>query len=159
MRFRLRPWRAALGLLAVCVLGCATPPSDEEIDAELRQIAKSVKPPGELRVVGLYAESRMDSWAQWAQSTSEGREATSIPARRLARALANADKRRVAVVTGGPYASFNERIVLDAFRVANAQRLPGLTLVFVSPEPPTPELRAAVVKTSAKLVHRAPAER
>jgi hypothetical protein len=159
MRFRLHPLHAAGLALAACLLACASPPTDEEIDAELRQIAKSVKPPGELRIVGLYAESRMDSWAQWAESTSEGREASSISSRRLERAMAQSDRKRVAVVTGGPYASFNERIVLDALRASKLQRMPGLTLVFVSPEPPTPELRTAVTKTSAKLVHRAPAPR
>jgi hypothetical protein len=159
MRFRLHPLHAAGLALAACLLACASPPTDEEVDAELRQIAKSVKPVGELRIVGIYAESRMDSWAQWAESTSEGKEASSLPARRLARALSQSDRKRVAVVTGGPYASFNERIVLDALRVSKLERMRGLTLVFVSPEPPTPELRTAVTNASAKLVHRAPAPR
>lgn len=140
-------------------LGCATPLSDDEIDAELRQIARSVKPPGELRVVGLYAQSRMDSWAQVAESTAEGRDATSQPARRLIRAFNQADRRKVAVVTGGPYASYNERIVLDAFHGLDRPQLRGLTLLFVSPEPPSDELRMATQKVGCQLVHRAPAER
>jgi hypothetical protein len=149
----------ALALLFGMALGCASPPTDEEIDAELRQIAKSVRPAGELRVVGLYATSRMDSWAQVAESTAEGRDSTPMPARRLIRAFSQADRRRIAVVTGGPYASYNERIVLDAFDAVRASKLPGLTLVFVSPEPPSDDLRLATQKVGCKVVHRTPAER
>ena len=149
----------ALVWLVVLALGCATPPTDDEVDAELRQIARSVKPPGELRVVGLYAQSRMDSWAQVAESTSEGRDSTSQPARRLIRAFSQADRRRISVVTGGPYASFNERTVLDAFGAFKSAQLRGLTLVYVSPEPPSDALRMATQKVGCQLVHRAPAER
>lgn len=163
---RARLWLRPASVLAALVLGalaCATPPSEEEIDAELRQIARSVKPlRGELRCVPLSADSRMDAFAKLAESTAEGRGGEpSQQTRRLARAFSYAKRRRVAVVTGGPYTSLNERVVLDAFEVAKQKtpRLPGLTLVYVSPEPPTPELRAAVTGMGGLLVYRAPAPR
>jgi hypothetical protein len=148
----------ALGL--VC-LACATPPTDEELEAELRQIAARVKPRGELRIVALNAGSKMDAWAQLAESTAEGTEAqASKQARRLARSFSYANRRRIAVVAGGPYADLNELTVLDAFgEQKQGTRLPGLTLVYVSPEPPSPQLRAAVKQVGAALVHATPAER
>ena len=146
-------------MLALFAWACATPPSDEELEAQLRQIAIQVKPRGELRVVAINAESRMDAWTKVAEDFAEGKESrASQQARRLARAFEKAHRQRVAVVTGGPYADLNERMVMDAFALAQDkhQRLAGLTLVFVSPEPPTPELRAAVTRTGSLLVHRAP---
>jgi predicted aconitase len=142
-------WLAGLALLA---LACATPPSDDEVEAELHRIAASVRPRGELRYVMLNAGSPMDAWAQVTESTAEGKESSSQPARRLARAFSQAEKRRIAVVTGGPYASLNERTVLDAFLHLRAKRLPYLTLVYASPKPPSDELRDAIARTGATLV-------
>lgn len=147
-------------MLALFAVACATPPSDEELEAQLRQVAVQVKPRGELRIVVINAESRMDAWTKLAEDAAEGKERNAPQqARRLGRAFEKAHRLRVAVVTGGPYADLNERMVQLAFELAQEkhQRLAGLTLVFVSPEPPTPELRAAVTRTGSLLVHRAPA--
>jgi hypothetical protein len=157
------PWLRRIAVLALGVawLACATPPTDEELETELRQIAARVKPKGELRVVALNAGSKMDAWAQLAESTAEGTEAKgSQLSRRLARAFSYANRRRIAVVTGGPFGDLNERTVLDAFAEQKQDvRLPGLTLVYVSPEPPSPELRAAAKGVGAALVHATPAQR
>ena len=144
---------------ALCALACATPPSDEEVETQLRAIAAEVKPRGELRVVSIHAESRMDAWTKLAEEKVDGKEGGSAQsARRLARAFEKSHRVRVAVVTGGPYADLNERMVQDAFALAKEkhQRMAGLTLVFVSPEPPSPELRAVVRSAGSLLVHRAP---
>jgi hypothetical protein len=146
-------------LLVLAALACATPPSNEELEAQLRAIAAEVKPRGELRIVAINAESRMDAWAKLAEDQAEGKErGPSQQARRLARAFEKSHRLRVAVVTGGPYADLNERMVQDAFEVVKEkqQRMAGLTLVFVSPEPPSPELRATVNRASSLLVHRTP---
>ena len=147
---------ASIGLaFALCALACATPPTEDELDAELRQIAREVKPQGQLRVVSIIAESRMDAWAKLAADQAEGTETgPAQPARRLLRAFERADRFRVAVVTGGPYADWNERVLRQAFDATKDQRMPGLTLVYVSPEPPSPELRAAVSRAGSQLVHR-----
>jgi hypothetical protein len=152
--------RAGLALAAaLCAFACATPPSDEEVEAQLRAIAAEVKPRGELRVVSIHAESRMDAWTKLAEEKAEGKAGgASQPARRLARAFEKSHRLRVAVVTGGPYADLNEQMVQEAFALAKEKhpRMAGLTLVFVSPEPPSPELRAVVRIAGALLVHRAP---
>ena len=159
-RDRARLGGAALGLaFALLALACATPPSDEELDAQLRAIAAEVKPRGELRVVSINAESRMDAWTKLAEDEVQGKEhGASQQARRLARAFEKANRLRVAVVTGGPYADLNEQTVRSALDLAmeKHQRMAGLTLVFVSPEPPTPELRATVNRAGSLLVHRTP---
>ena len=146
-----RRWLAGLALLA---LACATPPTDDEVEAELHRIAASVRPRGELRYVMLNAGSPMDAWAQVTESTAEGKESSSQPAQRLARAFEQAGRRRIAVVTGGPYASLNERTLLDAFTHLRVQKLPGLTLVFASPKPPSDDLCDLIKRTGATLVVR-----
>src|SRR5574339_667851 len=98
-------------------------------------------------MVSINAESRMDAWTKLADDEIQGKEhGPSQQARRLARAFEKANRLRVAVVTGGPYADLNEQTVRAALDAAmeKHQRMAGLTLVFVSPEPPTPELRASV---------------
>jgi len=146
--------------LALSAIACATPPTEDELDAELRQIAREVKPPGQLRVVSILAESRMDAWAKLAADQAEGKETgPAQPARRLLRAFERADRFRVAVVTGGPYADWNERMLRQALDAAKDQRMPGLTIVYVSPEPPSPELMAAVTRAGSTLVHRTLPER
>jgi hypothetical protein len=147
---------AGIGLaLALCSLACATPPTEDELDAELRQIAREVKPQGQLRIVSILAESRMDAWAKLAEDQADGKEAgPAQPARRLIRAFDRADRFRVAVVTGGPYADWNERMVRAALDAGKGKQMPGLTLVYVSPEPPSDELRAAVSRAGSLLVPR-----
>ena len=77
--------------MALFALACATPPSDEELDAQLRTIAAEVKPRGELRVVSINAESRMDAWTKLADDEIQGKEhGPSQQARRLARAFEKA---------------------------------------------------------------------
>jgi len=163
---RRRAWLCRAGVwlaFALLAQACATPPTEEEVDAELRQIASRVKPlPGQLRVVPLMADSKMDALAKLAESTAEGKNGEPTQqARRLARVLSQGARLRVAVVTGGPYDTLNEQVVPAAFDVAKEKtpRLPGLTLVYVSPDPPTPEIRAAVSRAGALLLHRTPAPR
>jgi len=160
-RTRTRVAAASAGLaLALCALACATPPTEDELDTELRQIAREVKPQGQLRVVSILAESRMDAWAKLAEDQADGKEAgPARPARRLLRAFERADRFRVAVVTGGPYADWNERMLRQALDAVKDKRMPGLTLVYVSPEPPSPELQAAVTRAGSLLVHRTLPER
>jgi hypothetical protein len=145
--------------LALLAVACTIPPTESEVESDLRRIAAGVRPPGEMRVVALYAGSRMDAWAQMTESAADGEEWSSQQVRRLTRAFGRADRRRIAVVTGGPYAQLNERVVLEALNGVKPPRLPGLTLVFVSPEPPTADIRGAVSQRGSALVHRTPTRR
>jgi hypothetical protein len=151
--------RAARVLLGLAWLGlaCSIPPSEADVEGDLRRIAAGVKPlRGELRIVALNASSRMDAWAQMTESRAEGEDWSSSEVRRLARAFNRADRRYVAVVAGGPYADLNARVVQGAFEEVKPPKLPGLTLVFVSPEPPSAEIRQAASRRGSVLVHRTP---
>lgn len=142
--------------LALLAVACTIPPTESEVESDLRRIAAKVRPAGELRVVALHAGSRMDAWAQMTESTAEGEDWSSQQVRRLARAFNRADRRRVAVVTGGPYTQLNERVVLEALNSVKPPRLSGLTLVFVSPDPPSADIRGAASQRGSALVHRTP---
>lgn len=144
------PARVALVTLA---LACATPPTDSQVQADLRRLSADVPGLGRSpRLVVLNAGSRMDAWSHVAESTADG---PSTKARALGRRLAKADRQRVGVVVGGPFARWNDQFVLDALEASGSASLPGLTLVVVSPEPPDERLRGAALQRRVKLVHRA----
>ena len=145
--------RGILGLgLATALLACAAPPDEEQIEAALRRVAASVPALSrEARVVVVQADGEMDAWTQVVQSTAEG---PSGLARMLAQAFARAERASVDYVVGGPYPQLNERVVLDAFGLVRAPRLPGLTLLFVSGKPPGDDLEERVGALGATLLHR-----
>jgi hypothetical protein len=145
--------RALWGLgLVAALLACAAPPDEEQIEAALRRVAASVPALSpEARVVAVKADSEMDAWAQVVQSTAEG---PSGLARMLAQAFARAERAPLDYVVGGPYPQLNERVVLDAFGSVRAPRLPGLTLLFVSEDPPSEKLRQSAGALGATLLHR-----
>ena len=140
-----------LGLLAA-LFACAAPPDEEQIEALLRRVAASVPALSpEARVVAVTADSEMEAWAQVVQSKAEG---PSGLARMLAQAFAYAERTPLDYVVGGPYPQLNERVVLDAFGDVRATRLPGLTLLFVSEDPPSDELAQRARTLRATLLHR-----
>ena len=145
--------RAFSGLgLVTALLACAAPPGDEQIESALRRAAASVPTLSpEARVVSVNADSEMDAWAQVVQSAAEG---PSGLARMLAQAFARAERAPVDYVVGGPYPQLNERVVLDAFGNVRAPRLPGLTLLFVSENAPSDELRRNAGALGVTLLHR-----
>jgi hypothetical protein len=97
------------------------------------------------------ADSEMDAWTDVARATSEGPLGLS---RVLAQAFARAERQRAAFVVGGPYPQLSDRILLDAFSAVRAPRLPGLTLLLVSPKAPSDALSDAAAGRGAALLHR-----
>jgi len=139
-----------LGIAAV--LACATPPSDDQIEAQLRRVAAATPELGRRpRVISLYADSKMAAWAQVTEATAEG---PSGEAHALAQAFESAARTRVAYAVGGPYPKLNERTLLDAFDLVHARKLPGLTLLMVSDRPPSQALLSAARQRGARLLHR-----
>ena len=65
------------------------------------------------------------------------------------------DQRRAQFVVGGFYPSLNERFVLDTLIEVREPRLPRLLIVYMSPDPPSEELREAVRARRARIVHHA----
>jgi len=139
-------------VLTAAALACATPPTDAEVESDLRRLSADVRGLGPSpRLVVLNAGSSMDAWSHVAESRADG---PSTRARALGRRFAKGSQRRVGIVVGGPFPQLNDRMVLDALEAAGSGPLPGLTLVMVSPEPPEEQLRIAALRRRVKLVHR-----
>jgi hypothetical protein len=123
-----------------------------DLEARLRGESASVAElsPG-YRVVALEADSEMDALTQVVRARSDGPSEFS---RMLARAFEKGERGSAQFVIGGFYDRLNRRVLLDTLAVVRAPRLPGLLIVYVSPEPPSEELRAAVRARHARIVHR-----
>lgn len=134
------------------LLACASPPPEVDLEELLRREAASVSElsPG-YRVVALEADSKMDALSQVVRARADGPSEFS---RFLARAFEKGERKSVQFVIGGFYPSLNQRVLLDTLAEVRAPRLPGLLLVYVSPDPPSEDLRAAVRARRARLVHR-----
>jgi len=134
-------------------VACASPPPEEELEVLLRREAASV--PGlsaDYRVVALEADSEMDAWAQVARARADGPSEFS---RVLARAFEKGERGSAQFVIGGVFDQLNRRVLLDTLAAVRSPHLPGLLLVYVSPEPPSEELRDAVRARRARIVYRA----
>jgi hypothetical protein len=131
---------------------CATLPTDEEVDATLRRVAASLPDlPADLVVVVVYAEDAEDAWEQIARARQGGPSEVS---RALAQSLAHAHPAEDAYVVGGPYASLNEQVLLDALRIVASRGLRGVTALLVSPEEPSRELRESAADMALLLRYR-----
>jgi hypothetical protein len=96
-------------------------------------------------------QTRMEAWSHLAESAAEG---PSTRARAVGRDFKKGRRQRIGVVIGGPQADYVDRFVRDAFEAAGPEKLPGLAVVVVSPDPPSDWLRRAAMERGAKLVHR-----
>jgi hypothetical protein len=142
---------SAVSLLCLAV-ACASPPTDQQIRSELQRASTGVQGIGSKpRLVVLNMQTRMEAWSHLAESAAEG---PSTRARAVGRDFKKGRRRRVGVVIGGPQSDYVDRFVRDAFESAGPDKLPGLTLVVVSPEPPTDFLGRAARDRGVKLVHR-----
>lgn len=146
-------WRTGIRIAGVALaVACATPPSDANLEAELRRQGGQVPELGRApRVVVLNAGSSMDAWGQVTASRADG---PSTRMQALGSQLAKADRRRVGVVMGGPFPQLNDRMVLDALAASGSRPLPGLVLLVVSPDPPHEDVRHEARRRGFKLVHR-----
>lgn len=143
--------RVAGGLLLLAV-ACATPPNDARVEAELRRLGGEVRELGRTpRIVVLNAGSPMDAWGQVAASRADG---PSTRMQALGSQMAKAQRLRVGVVIGGPFAHLNDQMVLDALAAAGAAPLPGLTLLVASPKPPHEDVRFEARRRKVHLIYR-----
>ena len=137
---------------AALLAACSSPPPQPDLELLLRREAADVSElSAGYRVVALEADSRMDALTQVVRSRADGPSEFS---RTLARAFEKGERRSAQFVVGGFYPSLNERMLLDTLTVVRKPRLPGLLIVYVSPDPPSDELRDAVRVRHGRLVHR-----
>ena len=132
-------------------VACASPPSERDVKSSLvRAAGVPANAPG-LHVVPIHAESPMEAWTRLADAKGDPNAGES---RQLARAFKGGATRRVTFVVGGPHGDLTERLVLNAFGINEGRALPGLTLVLVTPDPPSEELKSAATYARARFVHR-----
>ena len=102
------------------------------------------------RVFPIHAGTRMEAITLLADARTEPRRRLSLD---LAQQVSLGKTRRVHFVVGGPFADLNEQIVSNALDYQERE-LPGLVLVFVSPDPPDSELGALAQRKRVRLLHR-----
>lgn len=142
----------AVMLAAASVLACGTPPSGADLEQRLRRQAEAVPDlPQPVRVMAFHADSEMAAWTEVARATSDG---PSEQARALAVLFGRGGRERLSFVVGGPYPALNRRLLLDAFALVRPPRVPGLTVLLVSPEEPDPDVVAEAEKIQATLLYR-----
>ncbi len=141
-----------VGLAAWVLLaaGCVTTVSEDEVKTRLTEAASSVPGLRTKRVVPIYADSRMMALTLLANAKSDPKSGLS---QQLSHRFSLAASRRQDVVVGGPYPRLSERIVRNALALSR-HPLRGLTVVFVSPKPPSPALAQAAREAEARLYHR-----
>ena len=138
--------RVAAGLL---FLACAAPP-EAWLEA-LRADAGPTLAPGTPAVL-VWADGRDAAWGRIVRARTE---APLEESRLLARIFATASVRSAEVVVGGPYPDLSEQVLIDAFLIADRDRVPGLRVVYVSPEPPGEKLIELFERHGAEWLHRA----
>jgi hypothetical protein len=141
-----------LGLLCCGVLGigCATSLTRPELKTRLLEVGSQVKELVRPRVFPIHAGTRMEAITLLADARTEPRRRLSLD---LAQQVSLGKTRRVHFVVGGPFADLNEQIVSNALDYQERE-LPGLVLVFVSPDPPDSELGALAQRKRVRLIHR-----
>jgi len=140
---------AVLALLLSALAGCASKIDRRQLMNELRSIKG---PKGQVtRVVPIHADTRMEALARLGEARSEPRSSLSLD---LGKQLKITRSRRMTFVVGGPYPDLADQIVQNALEYNKGAALPGLTLVYVSPDPPTDELKVAFKRKRARLFHK-----
>jgi hypothetical protein len=103
-----------------------------------------------LRVVPVHAGSRMEAWTLLAEAKTDAESPLSL---RLGRSFRVAATRKVTFIIGGPYPSLTDQLIRNGLS-QNERGLPGLTLVVVSPKPPSSSLIEAAQEARAALHYR-----
>lgn len=138
-------------LLALGTAGCATPLTEQEVEAQLERAGQPFAALGPRRIIPIYAESKMVAVGLLTEARTDPHSAYSV---RLGHKLARAYHRHFHVVVGGPYPSLTDRVLANALQLNQESGLQGLTVVFVSNEQPSAELADAARLAHARLYHR-----
>jgi hypothetical protein len=152
MELRLRR-RLAVSLLGAALsLGCASPLTPAELEGRLEEAAASASDPRAAhQVFPVHAPTRIAALTLLSEARSDPRSGLSF---QLGRRFASASGRRMNFVVGGPYSDLCDQVVRNALSMNRERGLRGLSVVFVAPEPPSAELRAAAASVHARLQHR-----
>jgi hypothetical protein len=121
-------------VLGAVVLACQIPLTEDEVSVVLRRIAGAGP---DAVVMSLFAGGEPEAWVRVVEARTNGPISES---RSLALGFERAARKPVVYVVGGPFFQLNDRVLLDAFTLCKEARLPGLEVIYVSPEAPSEEL-------------------
>jgi len=141
----------ALALLAVLAAGCATVPSERDLEKRLERLAASTKGLRRPRVFAIHADTRIAAMGLLAEARANADSPLSAA---LGRSLAAAHRAHRDLVTGGPFPDLTERVVRNALTLQEESGLPGLHLLVASQEPPSAELLGAARRVRVQVVYR-----
>jgi len=152
---RRRVARVVILLLVVSffALACTTAHTPRQVDQQLRSVASDVRKPRQPkpRVFAIHAETKMEAWTLLAEARAEPRDGLS---RDLAAQLEVGKTRRIQFVVGGAHGASNQQILANALAYHAGTRLPGLTVHYISPEPPGPALLDLARERKARVLHK-----
>jgi hypothetical protein len=141
-----------LALVVAPWLGaCVTALTEDEIEDRLEVAAKPVATARPRRVIPIYAETRFVAKALLTEARVNAESPLSVS---VSRRIEIAAQRRLQVVVGGPYPDLTDQVVTNALRLQQEKGLRGATLVFVSPQRPSPQLLDAARQAQLRLYHR-----
>jgi hypothetical protein len=123
----------------------------EDVDRELRARGAQVRGLQRPRVFALHADTRMEALTLLADARTEPRARVSLD---LAQQFSLARHRQVHMIVGGPYADLNRQVLWNAFAYHEGKALPGLVVVFASPEVPDAPLLELARRKRVRLIHR-----
>ena len=146
----MRPTAAAVALGLTLVLACVAPPNEAWLAALRADAAPGGLAP-ETPLVLVWAE---DPEAAWGRIVRARTEAPLEESELLARVFEAAAVGPVEVAMGGPYSELNEQVMIDAFGITERDRVPGLRVLYVSPEPPGDRLLQLCERHRAACLHR-----
>lgn len=149
-----RAWSVAVVAVsaAMGMAGCASTPSDQDVEGQLRTAGASVRGiAGEFQVFAVNADSRMAAWTLAAQAAESG----PLPlSRQLNRRMELAAKQGRMLVVGGPYPRLTRVVCLDALRLDRDRKLAGLTLVYVGSVDSATDVRQEARARNVRFIRR-----
>ena len=144
---------AIVVLLATCLLaGCVTRMSEQELGTSLAAIKPIPGRQAVRRVVPIYADTPMAAWALGEEAKNDPE--SSPLSLELAAGFALGRIRQVDYIVGGPYPKLSDRVVVNGLTMNEGRVMPGLRIVLVSPDAPTPDLLRAAKAKRVRLEHR-----
>jgi hypothetical protein len=138
-------------VLATGLCACVTALTEDQVEDRLQVAAKPVASARPKRLIPIYAETSFVAKALLTEARVNPESPLSVS---VSRRIEIAAQRRLQVVVGGPYPDLTDQVVTNALRLQPEKGLRGATLVFVSPQRPSPQLQAAAKQAQARLYHR-----
>ena len=140
-----------LVLLAALVLGCATPPSEADLEQRLERLGSATQGLRRPRVVAIQADTRANAFGLLMEARANTDSPLSLA---IGRQLAAAHRTHRDLVAGGPFGDLNDRLLCNALALQAEKGLSGLQLIVASPDPPSRALLVAAGKAHVHLLHR-----